>query len=105
MIELLDSQVFSGSVDRGSCWRFLGSFVGFPDPGHEDATVLGPWPGSVSFPKGTRHTAHEWAGVSGHGHPESSKSKTCQGFQQKPRKMQFERIFVGLKISFKLEGF
>ena len=23
-IELLDSQVFSGSVDRGSCWRFLG---------------------------------------------------------------------------------
>ena len=23
-IELLDPQVFSGSVKRGSCWRFLG---------------------------------------------------------------------------------
>ena len=26
-IELLDTQVFSGSVKRGSCWRFLGSRV------------------------------------------------------------------------------
>ena len=24
-IELLDTQVFSGSVKRGSCWRFLGN--------------------------------------------------------------------------------
>ena len=24
LLELLDTQVFSGSVNSGSCWRFLG---------------------------------------------------------------------------------